>query len=110
MSYITYVLVARGVVVDSKLVKAFRRKKFSLKYKMKPNLAPRARLIVFYTNKEYMIWDSIVLDFDVFHNDVRVKRHILVPICATQVNFFLFDFSSKFSWTRKNTTQVKRLT
>ncbi|KAL9707306.1 hypothetical protein quinque_010824 [Culex quinquefasciatus] len=72
MSYITYVLVARGVVVDSKLVKTFRRKKFSLKYKMKPNLAPRARLIVFYTNKEYMIWDSIVLDFDVFHNDFKI--------------------------------------
>ncbi|XP_052565344.1 thioester-containing protein 1 allele S3-like isoform X2 [Culex pipiens pallens] len=72
MAFITYVLVARGVIVDSKLVKTFNRKKFTLTYQLNPILAPKAEIIVFKITKEYIMFDAVKLNFESFENNLSI--------------------------------------
>lgn len=70
ISHFSYILVARGSIVDSGNVNVFNKQKTSFRYRLLPQLAPKAKLIVSYTNKEFLIFDELDLDFDVFNNDV----------------------------------------
>uniref|UniRef100_A0A8D8DI20 TEP1-F n=1 Tax=Culex pipiens TaxID=7175 RepID=A0A8D8DI20_CULPI len=69
ISHFSYILVARGSIVDSGNVNVFNKQKTSFRYRLLPQLAPKAKLIVSYTNKEFLIFDELDLDFDVFNND-----------------------------------------
>lgn len=69
ISHFSYILVARGSIVDSGNVNVFNKQKASFRYRLLPQLAPKAKLIVSYTNREFLIFDELDLDFDVFNND-----------------------------------------
>uniref|UniRef100_A0A1Q3FMF1 TEP1-F n=2 Tax=Culex tarsalis TaxID=7177 RepID=A0A1Q3FMF1_CULTA len=69
MSHFSYIFVARGSIIDSGNVNVFNKKKTSFRYTLLPQLAPKAKLIVSYTNRKFLIFDELDLDFDVFNND-----------------------------------------
>lgn len=56
------------------------KKKYSLRLKMTAEMSPEARVIVYYNNKEYLIFDDIELKFDEFNNEVCYY-------CCPGVNF-----------------------
>lgn len=69
ISHFSYILVARGSIIDSGNVNVFSKQKTSFRYRLLPQLAPKAKLIVSYTNSEFLLFDELDLDFDVFNND-----------------------------------------
>lgn len=69
ISHFSYIFVARGSIIDSGNVNVFNKQKASFRYRLLPQLAPKAKLIVSYTNREFLIFDELDLDFDVFNND-----------------------------------------
>lgn len=73
MTHFSYVVVARGNIVKSSNVPVSNKKKSTLRLKMTPEMSPESRVLVFYTNREYLIFDDIELKFDTFNNNVSLK-------------------------------------
>lgn len=69
ISHFSYIFIARGSIIDSGNVNVFNKQRATFRYKLLPQLAPKAKLIVSYTNREFLIYDDLDLDFDVFNND-----------------------------------------
>lgn len=93
---------ARGSIVDSGNVNVFNKQKTSFRYRLLPQLAPKAKLIVSYTNKEFLIFDELDLDFDVFNNDVCNMG----LFCSKGGFNKIFNFSLNFRWITKSVTII----
>lgn len=68
MSHFSYTFWARGSIIDSGHVNVANKKKYSFRYKLLAQMAPKAKLIVTYTSKNFLIFDDLDLEFDVFSN------------------------------------------
>lgn len=68
MSHFSYTLWARGSIIDSGHVNVPNKKKYSFRYRLLPQMAPKAKLIVTYTSRNFLIFDDLDLKFDVFSN------------------------------------------
>lgn len=68
---LSYTVVSRGNIVLASHVTNFNKRTYRLKLKMLPAMSPVATLIVFYTNKEYVIFDECDLKFEAFNNDFK---------------------------------------
>lgn len=71
MTHFFYTVVARGSIVKASGTAVSNKKKYSLKLKMTPDMSPESRVFVYYNNKEYLIFDEILLKFDTFNNEFR---------------------------------------
>lgn len=71
MTHLSYTVVSRGNIVLASHVANVNRKTYKLRLKMLPVMSPEATLIVFYTNKEYVIFDDCDLKFEAFNNDFK---------------------------------------
>ncbi|XP_065088827.1 thioester-containing protein 1 allele S3-like isoform X2 [Ochlerotatus camptorhynchus] len=71
MNHLSYMVESRGNVVSSSHVPNINKRSYKLRIKMLPVMSPEATLIVFYTNKEYVIFDDCELKFEAFNNDFR---------------------------------------
>lgn len=72
MSHLSYMVESRGNVIASSHVANIGKKSYKLKIKMLPMMSPEATLIVFYTNKHYVIFDDYELKFEAFNNDFKL--------------------------------------
>lgn len=68
MSHFAYTIWARGSIIDSGHVNVPNKKRYSFRYRLLPQMAPKAKLIVTYTTRNFLIFDDLDLDFDVFSN------------------------------------------
>lgn len=68
--HFSYTFVARGRIIDAGHVNVMNKKKYSFRYKLLAEMAPQAKLIVSHISRDYLIYDVLDLDFDVFNNDV----------------------------------------
>lgn len=71
MTHFSYVVVARGSIVASSNIAVPNKRKHTLRLQLSPVMAPEARLIVYYTNKEFLIFDDCELKFEAFNNDFK---------------------------------------
>lgn len=71
MNHLSYMVESRGNVVSSSHVPNINKKTYKLRIKILPTMSPEATLIVFYTNKEYVIFDDYEMKFEVFNNDFK---------------------------------------
>ncbi|XP_058819998.1 thioester-containing protein 1 allele R1-like isoform X2 [Topomyia yanbarensis] len=71
MSHLSYIIISRGRLVTSGHELVRNRKKHTFRLKLTPPMAPKAKLIVSYTSKQFLIYDDLELDFDVFNNNFR---------------------------------------
>ncbi|KAL1399605.1 hypothetical protein pipiens_008079 [Culex pipiens pipiens] len=67
--HFSYTFVARGRIIDAGHVNVMNKKKYSFRYKLLAEMAPQAKLIVSHISRDYLIYDVLDLDFDVFNND-----------------------------------------
>lgn len=68
MSHFAYTFWARGSIIDSGHVNVANKKRYSFRYRLLPQMAPKAKLIVTYTSRDFLIFDDLDLDFDMFSN------------------------------------------
>ncbi|KAL9707304.1 hypothetical protein quinque_010822 [Culex quinquefasciatus] len=68
MSHFAYTFWARGSIIDSGHVNVANKKRYSFRYRLLPQMAPKAKLIVTYTSKNFLIFDDLELNFDMFSN------------------------------------------
>lgn len=68
MSHFAYTFWARGSIIDSGHINVPNKKRYSFRYRLLPQMAPKAKLIVMYTSRNFIIFDDLDLDFDVFSN------------------------------------------
>ncbi|EAT47037.1 AAEL001794-PA, partial [Aedes aegypti] len=71
MTHFSYIVVTKGNIVEASNVPVAKKKKHSLRLKMTSKMSPESRLLVYYTNREYLIFDDIELKFDSFNNDFK---------------------------------------
>lgn len=71
MSHFSYIVVARGNVVRATNVPVSNKKNYSVRVKMMPEMSPESKIFVYYTNKEYLIFDDVELKFESFNNDFK---------------------------------------
>ncbi|XP_058818752.1 thioester-containing protein 1 allele R1-like [Topomyia yanbarensis] len=70
MSHFSYTVISRGSVITSGNVMVHNKKKYDFRFKLTPQMAPKARLIVSYT-KDFLIYDDLELNFETFNNDFK---------------------------------------
>lgn len=68
MSHFSYTFWARGSIIDSGHVNVQNKKRYSFRYRLLPQMAPKAKLVVTYTSRNFLIFDDLDLDFDMFSN------------------------------------------
>lgn len=71
MNHLSYTVISRGNVVLAQHIANVNKRSYKLRIKMLPEMSPEATLIVFYTNKEYVIFDDFELKFEAFNNDFK---------------------------------------
>ncbi|XP_065088813.1 thioester-containing protein 1 allele R1-like [Ochlerotatus camptorhynchus] len=81
MTHFSYVVVARGKIVASSNVPVANKRKYTFKLKLLPEMAPEARIIVYYTNEDFLIFDDCELKFETFNNDFKftLDKHQYTP-------------------------------
>lgn len=95
MSHFAYTFWARGSIIDSGHVNVANKKRYSFRYRLLPQMAPKAKLIVTYTSKNFLIFDDLELNFDMFSNHVSFFNDINsvtdLKIATCQFEFSLDD-------------------
>lgn len=67
----TYFVATRGSIVNFGHIKSRKKKTYALKLHLTEAMAPKAKLVVFFTKEGQFITDYFDLDFVSFANDVR---------------------------------------
>lgn len=70
MTYIAYIVVTRGNIIQCSYAQVHNRTNFNLKVRMTPEMSPESRLIVYYIKNGIVVYDDVELKFDRFNNHV----------------------------------------
>ncbi|XP_053692170.1 thioester-containing protein 1 allele R1-like [Sabethes cyaneus] len=93
-----YIITSRGSVITSGYEVLQNKKTTDFRLKLTPQMAPKARLIVFSINK-FLIYDSMELSFDTFNNEFsftldaeeyRPGQHFHVDVKAAKDSYVAF--------------------